>query len=349
MKRFIACVLALLILCSSALAEGFAPAADNDMASAVLGKATKLKKQSVKSQYATWDNLGVEAEVLAAWKANEGYSFLIQVNYGADFYENPAMAVYVGMDKNAVITGVKIADSFEHTAAFVGMVNEEYLAAHYAGQNASATFVTDAVTGATYSSDTVLYAVRLASYYAAQVFKIGKVETVSIQMKKLMAAVPGSYTEIAVDPSFTSAHGEVQYAATGVTEDGRSFTALIVQSLFVPENPENDMAMPAYQLWIDNATSTVFNANMLSGRFYEGYEMPADKLALYNEIPMTSANVFDDLMDVLVTDAPENILTSASKTFTDTVTGATAVGNDTSRAVKDCFICAAEYYCAMAK
>ena len=77
--------------------------------------------------------------------------------------------------------------------------------------------------------------------------------------------------------------------------------------------------------------------------------MPADKLALYNEIPMTSANVFDDLMDVLVTDAPENILTSASKTFTDTVTGATAVGNDTSRAVKDCFICAAEYYCAMAK
>ena len=165
----------------------------------------------------------------------------------------------------------------------------------------------------------------------------------------MMSVVPGTYEALPVDAAFSSESGEVQYAAAGTTDDGIAFCALLVKSAFVPQNPENNMSAPTYQIWIDTATNRVFAASMLSGRFYEGFEMPDDKLALYNGVEITSADVFSAFTDALVTDAPEYILTSASDSFTDTTTGATPEGNDTSRAVRDCFITAAEYYCAQAK
>lgn len=68
--------------------------------------------------------------------------------------------------------------------------------------------------------------------------------------------------------------GSVQYAAKGTAEDGRAFVALVVKSGFVPGNPANNMTLPTYQIWIDAATHEIFLADMLTGQFYEGFEMP---------------------------------------------------------------------------
>ena len=83
---------------------------------------------------------------------------------------------------------------------------------------------------------------------------------------------------------------------------------------------------------------------MLSGRFYEGFAMPEEKLAAYYETPILTGEEFTDYAGGLVCDAPEVIVTSATQSFPDTVTGATLEGNDTSLCVRCCMITAAQYY-----
>ena len=346
MKRF-----AILCLCAAlALAGGLGAVAEeaaqqeDEILSRVLGSGDPFKKMSVKGKYKTYSALGVDNEIVSVWSNGDGYVFRARVHYGADYYENPQLDVYVGIAKDGTIKGVEVGEAVEHTPQFLGLVTPEYLEQTYVGSMASANILADAVSGATFSSDAVLYAVRLCSNYSANVFKAGEKNDVPVEIKRMMAIVPGEYTPVEVDASFSSESGEVQYAAAGTTADGVPFCALIVRSAFVPQNPENNMVAPTYQLWIDTATNKIFAASMLSGRFYEGFEMPADKLALYNDVEIAAADAFDAFTDGLITDAPVDVLTSATGAFADTMTGATPEGNDTSRAVRNCFIVAAQYY-----
>lgn len=351
MKQFaILCLCAALALTSSlcAVAEEAAQQQEEAILSRVLGSEDSFNKKSVKGKYKTYDALGVDNEIVSVWSNDDGYVFRARVHYGADYYENPQLDVYVGIAKDGTIKGIEVGEAVEHTPQFLDLVTPEYLEQAYVGNMASANILTDAVSGATFSSDAVLYAVRLCSNYSANVFKAGEKNDVPVEIKRMMNIVPGEYTPVEVDASFSSKSGEVQYAATGTTVDGVPFYALIVKSAFVPQNPENNMAAPTYQLWIDTTTNKVFAASMLSGRFYEGFEMPEDKLMLYYDVEIAAANAFDAFMDGLVTDAPVDVLTSATGSFADTTTGATPEGNDTSRAIRDCFIVAAQYYCAQA-
>ena len=341
-KRLIACLLALLCLLPA-----FAPAEealdDSAYLTKVLPGASSLKKQSLKSKYKTDAELGVENEVLAAWKGKEGFVIKTRIHYGTEFYEDPTMDVFVGLDKDGLITGVAIGETADHTPQFLETVTQEYLNGAYIGGLASATFTADAVSGATFSSDAALYGVQLASWYAANVFRVGERESQDIQLKKLAAAVPGTYEKLDVDAGFACDAGSVQYAAAGTDESGAAFTAIVAQASFTPENPDNNMAMPTYQIWFD-AEGTVIHANMLSGHFYEAFPMDEEKLAAYCGTRIVTGEEFDSFEGGLISDAPEYILTSASSAFPDTVTGATPAGNDTSLAVRCCFITAARYY-----
>ena len=341
--RFALCALAAVLLLAVS-AQVIAEASEADLTAAVLPGAASLKKQSLKSKYKTYEGLGVPNEVLAVWKASNGYIFKTRVHYGAEFYEDPVMDVFVGMDKEGVITGVAIGDTVDHTAGFLGMVTQDYLDRTYIGQTASFTLTVDAVTGATFSSDAVLYGVQTAAYYAANVFRIGEREAQDIQIKKLQAVVPGTYEKEEVDPSFACEYGVVQYAARGTDEQGVSFHALVVQAVFTPQDPANNMAMPVYQIWIGDADGAVFQARMLAGHFYEAFPMDEQKLLAYRGIPLKTGTEYDAFEGGLITDAEEYILTSATMAFPDTLTGATAAGNDTSLSVRNCFITAARYY-----
>ena len=340
--RLLACLLALACLFSAfALAEE-APDADSYL-TRVLPGAESLKKQSLKSKYKTYEDLGVENEVVAAWKGKNGFVVQTRVHYGADFYEDPTMEVFVGLDKDGMITGVAIGQTVDHTAQFLETVTQDYLNGAYIGGLASATFTADAVSGATFSSEAALYGVQLASWYAANVFRVGDRESQDIQLKKLQAEVPGEYEKLDVDAGFACDAGSIQYAAKGVDETGAEFTAVVAQASFTPENPDNNMAMPTYHIWFD-AEGTVFKANMLAGHFYEAFPMDDETLAAYYGVTVATGEEYDGFEAGLITEAPEYILTSASAAFPDTVTGATPGGNDTSLAVRNCFIAAARYY-----
>lgn len=146
MKKIISMVLALLMLLGSlplALAES-----DPELAivHGMIGS-EGVKKQSIKSKYKTWDELGVDGEILAIWKSDSGYAFHAKIHYGAEYYEAPYMQAYIGMDKEGRITGVQIGEYVDHTPSFVDMVTAEYLSSAYVGQTASSSFLTDAVAG----------------------------------------------------------------------------------------------------------------------------------------------------------------------------------------------------------
>jgi len=344
MKKLISLALALLMmLCSLPLAL-----AESDPELAIVHGmigSEGVKKQSIKSKYKTWDELGVEGEILAIWKSDAGYAFHAKIHYGAEYYEAPYMQAYIGMDKEGRITGVQIGEYVDHTPSFVDMVTAEYLSSAYVGQTASSSFLTDAVAGATFTSDTVQYAVRLCSRYAQAVLRLVKEEAQDVQMKKLALTLPGQYEKLDVDAAFASEAGSIQYAAKGTAQDGRAFYALVVKSGFVPGNPANNMTLPTYQIFIDTATHEIFLANMLTGQFYEGFAMPQDKLESYYGVALETGSEFDSYMHGLTTDAPEIVLSSATGSFEDTLTGATPQGNDTTLSVRACMIAAAQYYC----
>ncbi len=339
------CILTLAALACGALAEQLS---DAELAAKALPDGASFKKQSLKSKYKSFEELGVENEVVAVWKASNGYVFQTRVHYGTEFYEDPVMDVFTGMDKQGYITGVVIGAAQDHTAGFLAMVTQDYLDGTYQRQYASSALAVDAVSGATFSSDAVLYGVQTACWYAANVYRLGEREVQDIQLKKLQAVVPGTYEKLDVNSEFACDAGVVQYAARGVDADGKAFCAIIAQAAFTPANPDNNMAMPTYQIWFGE-DGAVFRANMLAGHFYEAFPMPEEKLAAYYGIPVVTGSEFDLFAEGLVTDSPEFVLTSATMAFPDTRTGATVDGNDTSLSVRNCFITAARYYAACIK
>lgn len=343
------CVLTAVLMLGGGMWDAASAAAEEgksveELIAAVLPGASSLKKQSLKSKYKTFEELGIPNEVVAVWKAGNGYVFQTRVHYGTEFYEDPVMDVFVGLDKQGLITGVAVGDTVDHTPSFLGLITQDALNGAYIGRLASSTLTADAVTGATFSSDAVLYGVQTACYYAANVFRLGEREVQDIQIKKLQAVVPGQYEKLEIDPSFTANTGLIQYAAKGVDENGASFHAIIAEAAFTPANPENNMAMPVYQIWIRDEDRTVFQARMLAGHFYEAFPMEGEKLQAYFGVPIQTGHEFDDFAGGLITEAPEYILTSATQAFADTPTGATPGGNDTSLSVRNCFITAARYY-----
>ncbi|HSK69470.1 MAG TPA: FMN-binding protein, partial [Candidatus Limnocylindria bacterium] len=313
-------------------------------AAGMLGGASGFKKLSVKGKYRSFDGLGVGNEVLAIWRNAEGCLFRVRADYGPDFYKTPWLEAYVALRDDGTLAGVRLGAYADHTPAFADMLTPEYLDAAYAGKPASKTFEADAATGATFTSQAVLYAVQAAANYAAGALRIGDADAPDPQMKQLMAQVPGTYEKMAVDTAFASAHGTALYAARGQAQDGAPFVALVVRSSFVPEDPFNNMAMPTSQIWINPDTGRVLRAAMVSGRFYDGFAMPPQRLEAYYGVDITDASVFDGFEAGLVTDAPEFVVSTATASFPDTLTGATPGGNDTSRAVRACFITAAQYY-----
>ncbi len=331
----------LLAVCAATAEEA---RTESDYVQLALPGASSVKKQSLKSKYRTFDGLGVDNEVVAVWKAAQGYVFQTRVHYGTEFYEDPVMDVYVGLDKEGLITGVVIGDTKDHTASFLGLITQEALDAAYIGRLASSTLTADAVSGATFSSDAALYGVQTACYYAANVFRLGEREVQDIQLKKLAQALPGEYEKLDVDPAFVSDTGTVQYAARGVDSEGNALYAIVTQAIFTPKNPENNMAMPTYQIFIRASDRAVCHANMLAGHFYEAFPMTDEKLAAYYGIPLRTGEEFDFFAEGLISDAPEYVLTSATNAFADTRTGATPEGNDTSLSVRNCFITAAQYF-----
>lgn len=347
MKKLLALLLLALLLFSCAQAEQADPILD--AAKTVLSTDEALKKQSIKSKYKSWDELGAGNEILAIYKGEAGYAFHVRVDYGADFYENPSLELVVGVGADGTYKGVIKAASVDHTPQFLDMVDDAYIASAYIGKTVSPSFMADAVSGATFSSDAVLFGMRLCGRYASSVYRLGDKDDVDVQIKKLMSVVPGSYEKAAVNASFASDAGEIQYAAKGTTADGRNVAALVVKAAFTPADPLNDMSMPTYQIFIDTDANKVFMASMLAGRFYEGFAMDDARLAAYYDVEIAGADAFDSFDGGLIVDAPEFILTSASQAFPDTTTGATPEGNDTSRSVKNCFVAAAQYYCGFLK
>lgn len=346
MTKRISLLLLCVILLASLLLPAHAQAPEDivQIAAEVLGSEASFKRQSIKSKYKRYAELGVDNEILSIWKNSDGYVFWTKVFYGADFYESPSLEAYVGLRNDGTLSQVRVAAFQEHTQQFVDLLTPDYLADSYAGKAASLSFEADAATGATFTSQAVLYSVQLAANYAANVFNIGDKNAPDVQLKKLMAELPGIYEKVDVDPAFASPAGRVEYAARGRAEDGKAFAALVVSSLFEPEDANNNMTLPTYQIWIDTSTNQVFHARMLTGRFYEGFDMPPGRLEAYYGVDVSNENAYDGFTPGLITDAPDYVVTSATASFPDTETGSTPNGNDTSRAVRNCFIAAAQYY-----
>lgn len=93
---------------------------------------------------------------------------------GYHIEDDPKMIMGIGVTKDGKITSVTTIKKVEQTAAYAADVNSEYLDKTYPGEKIDEKMEVAPVSGATLTSNAVLYAVQAASYYAINQLGFGK-------------------------------------------------------------------------------------------------------------------------------------------------------------------------------
>lgn len=278
--------------------------------------------------------------------------------YGYHMEEHPSMTLRVEVGKDGLIKSLEVIGSKAQTPGFDTRITQEYLDNTYLGKPASAQMEADAVTGATATSQAVLYAVRTAASYAWKTYGYAADQEAS-NIADLKAVYPADYQTITSDyqPDEKEA-GSILFAAEGKAEDNCQVVAMKVRSAL-----KFSYAGSAGTGWaasepsafimvivVDKASSQVKSWGILRDgtKRSQYFKVPDNKIDAYKTVVIDREDVFDQFMDGIVLTMEyekENSEDGPLITGTSIVyTGATEQGTFSSQLVRNCFKAAAAFY-----
>lgn len=335
MKKLIYITLCLALLCSHAQAD-------------------------VQADYAKFENYGT---VLSADVQKSSATIEAEGYYGYHMDEDPSMTVRMTVNSDCLIEAISVIGAKAQTPGFDAMITQEYIDSAYVGKLAESTLETDMVSGATATSQAVLYAVRTAANYAQQALGY-QADTDAADKAELRSVYPAEYTTIVTDykPNKNEI-GTVLYAAEGITEDGTQIVAMKVRSAvrlsykgsagtgWTASEPSAFTMI----IVVDKATNQVCAWSMVKDgtKRSQYFKVPQEKIDMYKNVAIVSDDVFDTYMDGIVMnldyeleESPDGpVITGTTIVYT----GETQQGTFSSQLVRNCFRTAARMYCHYAE
>lgn len=307
--------------------------------------------------FAAYEDYGA---VLSVFVSDEGALIEAEGYWGYHMDEDPSMTVNVLIRPDCTIQSVSVAGSKAQTPGFDTQITEDYLEAVYAGKTASAEMDVDAVTGATATSQAVLYAVRTAAYYAQNA--LGYVaDTDAAEKAELNEVFAADYTTVDLTGFETDAKklGTVLYAAHGVSAEGKNVFAMKIKSMTKPDQSGSartgwTAAMPnpfTMIIVIDEETDCVCAWKIAAAGYKASsyFAVPDELIDNYKTVVISDASVFDNylegsIMSLEYETTPSDdgpVITGTSIVYT----GKTEQGTFSSQFIRSCFRTAAALYC----
>lgn len=302
-------------------------------------------------------------KVLSVFANDEGALIEAEGYWGYHMDENPSMTVHVLIRPDCTIQIVNVAGSKAQTPGFDTQITEAYLEAAYVGKTASPEMDVDAVSGATATSQAVLYAVRTAASYAQNALGYAP-DTDAAEKAELNGVLAADYTAVDLTGFETDAKklGTVLYAAEGVTADGKSVLAMKIKSMTKPDQKGSartgwTAAMPnpfTMIIVVDQETDCVCAWEIVTAGYKASdyFTVPDELIDNYKTVVISDASVFDNYLEGSVLsleyektssdDGP--LITGTSIVYT----GATEQGTFSSQMIRSCFRTAAALYCEKA-
>lgn len=330
-KQLILCILFLFLMSTSASAE-------------------------VDARYAAYQEYG---KVLSVTQQDNAAVIEAEGYFGYHMEENPSMTVAVTIDANGIITQASVIAAKAQTPGFDAMITQEYMTAAYAGKVADPMMDVDAVTGATATSQAVIYAVQTSAHYAQNALGY-TADTYDSNKNELNAVFPASYETIVSDYQPDAKKlGAILYAAEGITEDGSQVVAMKVKSALKFNHSGSartgwTAATPnpfTMIIVIDKATDQVCAWSIaVNGTKEPAYfTVPEERIDAYKDVVISDETVFDEFLDGSVMSIDVELGESADGpiiTGTSIVyTGTTKDGTFSSQLIRNCFRAAAAMYC----
>lgn len=296
--------------------------------------------------------------VVADKRTKTGVVLEAEGYFGYHMEENPSMTLRVEIGKDGLIKLAEVVASKAQTPGFDTQITQEYLNQAYVGQAASPQMEVDAVTGATATSQAVLYAVRTAANYAWKTYGYSADQDGS-NIADLNAVYPASYSPIPTQyqPDEKNA-GTILFAAEGKAEDGTQVVAMKVRSaLKFSYTGSAGTGWTASEpgaftmvIVVDKATNRVDTWSILRDgtKRAQYFKVPDEKIDAYKGVAIDREDVFDQFMDGLVLALEyETVSSEDGPLITGTsivYTGATEQGTFSSQLVRNCFKAAAAFY-----
>ena len=278
--------------------------------------------------------------------------------YGYHLEEDPSMTVQVEIGDDGLIKTIAIVASKAQTPGFDTLITQEYLDQVYLGQPASSHMEVDAVTGATATSQAVLYAVRTAANYAWKTYGYSANQEAS-HIADLNAVFPADYEPLYSEyqPDEKTA-GTILFAAQGVTSDGLEVVAMKVRSaLKLTFTGSAGTGWTAAEpsaftmvIVVDKETNQVCDWDVLRDgtKRSQYFKVPKEKIDAYKTVVIDEVDVFDQFMvGIVLTLEYELDNSDEGPVITGTsivYTGKTEQGTFSSQLVRNCFKAAAGFY-----
>ncbi|MEG2624095.1 MAG: FMN-binding protein [Clostridia bacterium] len=326
-----------------------------------IGLATLLLSSSIAiaeidQTHASFESYG---RVLSATATPDGVVIEAEGFFGYHMDENPSMTVRVEIGDNCLIRSATIIGAKAQTAGFDTMLTQAYMDSTYAGAVADPAMETDAVSGATATSQAVRYAVQTAAYYAQTA--CGYIaDTDASDKAELSAVYPAQYETITTDYKVDAQQvGSVLYAADGVAADGSQVLAMKVKSALKFSYKgaagtgwaASEPSAYTMVIVVDKATQQVCAWKILvdGTKRTQYFSVPQEKIDTYKTVVIKDETVFDAFADGMVLsleyeteDGEEGpLITGTSIVYT----GKTEQGTFSSQLVRNCLRTAAAFYC----
>ena len=299
--------------------------------------------------------------VEAVAKQNDDWLVRAVGNYGLHLDQSPTVTVGVRVHPDSSIAGIWFLDSYAQTEGFPELITADYLQGSYEGEYAVPNMRVKPVTGASYTSQAVLYAVQTAANYLEQACGV-VAETTTQELEALTAVFPADYTPASLgDAAVTAKVGSVQFAAEGITADGGHVLAMKVEGAqsFNYDGAYRspyDSSKPAPFVMIIvcdcDSREVLAYETVIDGTNCEFFMLPQTAFDAYLGTVIDTAEVYDDFTDGLVKNYDGDWEFSMDdynrKTITGTsilYTGATVDGTFSGQMLRNCYRTAARYFC----
>ncbi len=296
--------------------------------------------------------------------ALQGDNYLVRAvgNYGLHLDQSPTVTAGVRIQPDGSISGVWLLDSFAQTEGFPELITADYLQGCYEGEYAMPNLRVKPVTGASYTSEAVLYAVRTAANYVSQACGI-VAETTAQDLEAFNRVFPAEYIPAPTgEAAETAKVGSVLFAAEGTTADSRRVLAMKVESAQTfnydgAYRSPYDSSKPAPFVVIivadcDSGEVLAYET-VIDGTNCEFFMLPRSAFDAYIGTVIDSPEVYDDFSGGLVKnydgDWEFTMDDYSRKTITGTsimYTGATVDGTFSGQLLRNCYRAAARFFCA---
>ncbi|MEG1528424.1 MAG: FMN-binding protein [Clostridia bacterium] len=306
-------------------------------------------------------------QIQQVYKVEQGYYLVARANYGIHKELRPYVEIGIGITNNGVIGGTQILSSSGQSQGYIEKITPDYLSKAYDNMPCQPELETSLVTGATVTSNAVLYAVRTATTYLSKTYGIEQ-DTSQEQKETLMSLFNATYTTI--DQNIDIFEGKAQlgtviYSASGVTTQGQKVVGAIIRNRAKlnlintagghVEWDDSQTPNPyTLVIIVDISTKKVIACSFLvEGNKKPQFVISQELLNVYKQVVINSPTAYDNFengliknLDVELVYSPENngyIIAGTSTIYS----GATKDGTFSSQFVRLCFKILARYYCSI--